>query len=87
MKQRELFDAGVRMVGVVMIAYGIWDLTHAGLFYADYFRNPDSSVRFYLVAGWVSITAGLLFVRAGNVLVNFAYGPLSENGENIGLDD
>lgn len=75
MTQREFFDVAVRTVGVVMIAYGVWDLVHAGLYYADYFRNPDLSVRFYLIAGWASVAAGLILVRAGHLLVNFAYGP------------
>ncbi|MGQ0540503.1 MAG: hypothetical protein ACT4O9_01475 [Blastocatellia bacterium] len=81
MTQREWFDIGVRLVGVVVLVFGIWDLVYAWLFYADYFRNPDSSFRFHLIAGWCSIALGLILIRAASVIVNFAYGPEDEEVE------
>ncbi|MGB7210672.1 MAG: hypothetical protein WBD27_18595 [Pyrinomonadaceae bacterium] len=78
MNQREWFDIGVRLVGVVVLVYGFWDLVYAWLFYADYFRNPDSSFRFHLIAGWCSIAIGLILIRAASVVVNFAYGSIAE---------
>lgn len=85
MTQRDLFDVGVRLVGVGTIVYGLWDLMYAMLFYADYFRNPDSTFRFYLIAGWGSVAIGLILVRAGAVLVNFAYG-VAETGNAVSAD-
>jgi hypothetical protein len=79
--QRDWFDVGVRMVGVVSLAYGVTDLVYAMLFEADYFRNPDMSFRFYMIAGWCSIGFGLILIRAAPILVNFAYGSIEENGE------
>lgn len=73
MKPRELFDVAVRTLGALVLVWGLWDLVNAALFYTDYFRNPDMSFRFYLIFGWASIFIGLFLIRAGGVLVNFAY--------------
>ncbi len=82
------FDVGVRLVGIGTIVYGLWDLMYAMLFYADYFRNPDSSFRFYMVAGWGSVAIGLILVRSASTFVNFAYGPLVvENENNLAADE
>ena len=81
MTQRDWFDVGVRVVGVVTLVYGFWDLVYAMLFYADYFRNPDMSFRFYLIAGWCSIALGLTLIRAASIVVNFAYGPIDEKSD------
>ena len=75
---RDWFDVGVRIIGVVNLAYGISGLVYAMLFYADYFRNPDSSFRFHLIAGWCSIAFGLILVRSASIVVNFAYGSIAE---------
>lgn len=75
MTPRDLFDVAVRTVGVVALVWGLWDLVYAGLFYADYFRNPDMTFRFYLISGWAGIFIGLLLIRAPGILVNFAYSP------------
>lgn len=82
MTRRDLFDVGVRLVGIGTIVYGLWDLMYAMLFYADYFRNPDMSFRFYMIAGWGSVAIGLILVRAASTFVNFAYGPTSVEDEN-----
>ncbi len=71
---RDWFDVGVRLVGVGVLVYGIWDLIHAALFYVAYFQNPDMTFRFYLIAGWCSIAVGLILIRTAHVFVNFAYG-------------
>lgn len=74
MKPRDLFDVAVRTLGACVVVWGLWDLVNAALFYTDYFRNPDMTFRFYLIFGWASIFIGFLLIRAGGVLVNFAYG-------------
>lgn len=74
MTPRDLFDVAVRTLGAFVVVWGLWDLVNAALFYTDYFRNPDMTFRFYLIFGWASIFIGLLLIRAGGVLVNFAYG-------------
>lgn len=73
MTPRELFDVAVRTLGAVVLVWGVWDLANAALFYTDYIRNPDTTFRFYLIFGWVSIFMGLLLLRAGGIVVNFAY--------------
>jgi hypothetical protein len=83
MNPREWFDVGVRIVGVLTLVYGICDLVNAGLFYTEYFRNPDFSFRFYLIAGWCSIAIGLILIRSAPVLVNFAYGPIDDSDDEV----
>lgn len=81
MKPRDLFEAAVRVVGLFALLWGLWDLANAVLFYADYFRNPDMSYRYYLIYGWISIAIGLLLIRAPWIIVEFAYSSeeISEN--------
>ena len=81
MVPRELFDVAVRTLGACVLVWGLWDLVNAALFYTDYFRNPDMTFRFYLIFGWASIFVGLLLIRTGGVLVNFAYPNDMEDGE------
>jgi hypothetical protein len=82
MMPRELFDVAVRVLGAFVLVWGLWDLVNAALFYTDYFRNPDMTFRFYLIFGWVSIFIGLLLIRSGGVLVNFAYPDTAEEDQD-----
>lgn len=86
MTPRDLYDVAVRTLGAFVLVWGLWDLANAALSYADYIRNPDTSFRFYLIFGWVSIAIGLLLIRAGGVLVNFAYDSVATQGE-LSADD
>ena len=81
MTPRDLFDVSVRIAGVFALLWGLWDLANAALFYTDYFRSPDMTFRYYLIYGWVSIAIGLLLMRRGGVLVNFAYPEADTDGE------
>jgi len=81
MTPRDLFDVSVRIAGVFALLWGLWDLANAALFYTDYFRSPDMTFRYYLIYGWVSIAIGLLLMRSGGVLVNFAYPEADTDGE------
>jgi hypothetical protein len=74
MTPRNWLDVGFASFGVVTLVYGIWDLVHAALFYAQYFQNLEMTFRFYLIAGWCSIALGLILIRSAPILVNFAYG-------------
>jgi hypothetical protein len=87
MTLRDWFDVAVRIVGVVVLVYGLWDLMHAFLFYADYFRNPDMTFRFYMIAGWFSIFLGLVLIRAAGLIVNFAYAPEEPAAEDASSED
>ncbi|MEP7149081.1 MAG: hypothetical protein ABI857_09385 [Acidobacteriota bacterium] len=85
MKPRDLFDVAVRTLGAFVLVWGLWDLVNAALFYTGYFTNQDITVRFYLLFGWASIFIGLLLVRGGGVLVDFAY-PEDATGTNTNLE-
>lgn len=84
MMPRELFDVAVRTLGAFVLVWGLWDLVNAALFYTDYIRNPDMTFRFYLIFGWASIFIGLLLIRSGGVLVNFAYPEATAEAEDGG---
>jgi hypothetical protein len=73
MTPRGLFEVAVRTLGAAVLVWGLWDLTNAALFYNDYFRNPDMSVRYYLIFGWVSIFLGLILMRFSRIVGTFAY--------------
>jgi hypothetical protein len=74
MEPRDLFDVAVRTLGSFVLVWGVWDVVNAALFYTGYFTNQDMTVRFYLLFGWASMFIGILLIRGGGVLVNFAYG-------------
>ncbi len=89
MEPRDLFDVAVRTLGSFVLVWGLWDLVNAALFYTGYFTNQDLTVRFYLLFGWASIFIGILLIRGGGVLVNFAYGeyiPETDTTEDIAED-
>ena len=88
MKPRDLFDVAVRTLGAFVLVWGLWDLANAALFYTGYFTHQDMTVRYYLLFGWASIFIGLLLVRGGGVLVDFAYGDeVSETNTHAEVED
>ena len=88
MTQKEFLDVMIRIAGVFALLWGLWDLTNAALFYTDYFRNADMTYRYYLIYGWVSIGMGLLLLRGGAVLADFAYPPREEEtGPSVDAED
>lgn len=84
MNPRELFDVFVRTLGAVSMVYGLWDITHAVLFNAGYWQNPDMSFHFYFIAGWTSVGIGLILMRFSFAVVNFAYGVEQEKSVENG---
>lgn len=87
MTPRDWFDVFVRVIGVVVLVYGLWDLVNAALFYTEYFKNPDMTFRFYMLFGWSSILIGLLLIRVSRVVVNYAYGPLEDEPGSAEAED
>lgn len=73
MSPKELFDVAVRVVGVFALLWGLWDLVNSALFYTGYWTHPDMTFRYYLIYGWASIFIGLVLIRAGGILVKFAF--------------
>jgi len=80
MNADEMFGVAVRILGVVLLCYGVQDLVDSGLFKLDYFILMDSNPSYYFIRGLLSIAAGIYFVRGAPLLVSLAY-PADEEDE------
>ena len=78
----ELFGLAVRILGVVLLCYGVQDLVDSGLFKLGYFILMDSNPSYYLIRGLLTFSAGIYFVRGAPLLVSLAY-----PGENYDEDE
>jgi hypothetical protein len=82
MTPKDWFAVGIRILGVVILIYGIWDLVNAGLLHYEYWKNPDTSSGYYVIVGCATIIMGLYLAAGASHLVNFAYPDEKEaNGE------
>lgn len=69
----DLFALAVRILGVVLLCYGVQDLVDSGLFKLGYFFLMDSNPSYYFIRGLVTFSVGIYFVRGAPLLVNLAY--------------
>lgn len=77
----DLFTLAVRIVGVVLLCYGVQDLVDSGLFKLGYFILMDSNPSYYFIRGLLTFSAGIYFVRGAPLLVSLAY-PITDEDED-----
>ncbi len=73
MKANDYFAVAIRVIGVILIVYGLRDLLDALLFTLGYFTVMDTNPRYYLVFGLGSLVLGIYFLRGAALLVDFAF--------------
>ena len=73
MNIKDLFKLAVRIIGVVVLVYGAYDLMNSLLFYNNYFVFPEMTTGYYLISGLLFIAIGIYFVRGAAFLVDFAF--------------
>ncbi len=77
----DLFGLAVRILGLVLLCYGVQDLVDSGLFKLGYFILMDSNPSYYFIRGLLTFSAGIYFVRGAPLLVSLAY-PAKEEEED-----
>jgi hypothetical protein len=78
---QELFGLALRILGAVVLYYGLSGLLDAALFNLGYFNYPDSSPNYYLISGLFQLVVGIYLLRGAPGLVRFAY-PASEDEDD-----
>lgn len=73
MKPIEYFETAVRIVGLVLILYGLGYLAEFGAVQMGYATLQRTDVTYYLLMGIGSISLGFYFMRGGSHFVRFAY--------------
>lgn len=81
MNAEDLFGLAVRIVGVVLLCYGVQDLLDSSMFKLGYFNLLDSTPSYYFVRGLLTFGAGIYFVRGAPLLVGLAYPAEDEDEE------
>ena len=74
----DLFGLAVRILGLVLLCYGVQDLVDSGLFKLGYFILMDSNPSYYFIRGLLTFSAGIYFVRGAPLLVSLAYSATDE---------
>jgi hypothetical protein len=77
----ELFQLALRIIGVVLVYYGLQALLDAGLFQLGYFQFHESSPGYFLISGLFSTVLGVYLVSGAEAIVRFAY-PETEEDED-----
>jgi hypothetical protein len=83
----ELFALALRIIGLVLLFYGLQGLLDAALFKLGYFNFPDSSPGYYLISGLFCTVLGFYLVNGAPGLVSFAYRGNDEYEEDSEGDD
>jgi len=73
MNADDLFGLAVRVLGVVLLCYGVQDLVDSSMFKLGYFTLMDSNPSYYFVRGLLTFAAGIYFVRGAPLLLSLAY--------------
>ena len=73
MGAKDWFTLALRVVGVVLLLYGLRDLVDHLLYRLGYFNWPEISPLYYVVTGVAQALAGLYLVRGAPLLVGFAF--------------
>lgn len=63
----------LRIIGALLLIYGLQYLLDALLFYLGYFTYPDSTTGYYLISGLTYVFIGLYLLRGAPLLVRFSY--------------
>ena len=81
MNAGEMFGLAIRILGVVLLCYGVQDLVDSVMFKLGFSNFVESTPTYYFVRGLLSFGAGIYFVRGAPLLVSTAYPPEDEDEE------
>ena len=88
MKPKEYLALALRIIGVLVILYGIRDLIDFPLGLLGYFTLQRTAYAYYLILGIGYLVVGLYLLRGAPHLVRFAYPEREkEESENIELNN
>jgi len=87
MRVEEWFAIAVRVIGLLILLYGVGYLLDSLLFRLGYFNYPESSPAYYVVAGISYSVVGLYLLRGAPLIVRFAYPVDEEQDENNGHEE
>lgn len=82
MRSEEYFALAARIIGVVILFYGVINLLDGALLQLGYFRSPDTTPGYFVIMGLAWFFAGIYLTRGASLLVKFAYGLTKEDDEN-----
>jgi hypothetical protein len=87
MAARDWFVLALRIVGVVLLLYGLRDLVDHLLYRLGYFNWTEVSPLYFVVTGVVQIAAGLYLVRGAPLLTRFAFPATDTDDEEDPMND
>lgn len=82
MKPKEYFALALRIIGILIIAYGIRDIVDFGLGLLGYFILQRTTYSYLLIIGIAYLFVGLYFLRGASLIVRFAYPEKLESESN-----
>ena len=75
MQPREAFGVVVRTLGMLLIAYALWNLGFAFSDAVSFTKNTGVPAPDYVTLIVTFTLMGLIFIRGANSIVNFVYPP------------
>ena len=82
MQPREAFGIVVRSLGMLLIAYALWNLGFAFSDAVSFTTKTGVPAPDYVTLIVTFTLMGLTFIRGANIIVNFAY-PRSDKSEEV----
>lgn len=73
MKARDIFGIVIRLLGVVLLLYGLWYLAYAIAELCGLPQDSPGEMAAYFTAGVPATLIGVLFVRCARQIVRFSY--------------
>ena len=86
MRVEAWFALAIRVIGVMILLYGVGYLLDSLLFRLGYFNYLESTPAYYVIAGLSYIFLALYLIRGAPHLVRFAYPIEEDDSENVGLE-
>ena len=75
MKARDLFGVLIRVLGMILVLYAIWNLSFAVAFSISLLHGTshDSDMSAYYIFGVPALVVGIGLLRFGRQIVRFSY--------------
>ena len=73
MKARDLFGVLIRVLGMILVLYAIWNLAFAVAFNITLLTSHDSDMSAYYTFGIPALVMGFGLLRFGRQIVRFSY--------------
>lgn len=86
MSLEQWLGLALRIVGAIVLLYGVGYLVDGALLHLEYFNYPDSSVNYYIVVGLLYCGVGVYLLRGAPQVVRFAY-PREESMDEPAEDE